>query len=238
MEKTKRKNWIVAGLLVFVLMFGAMFGLAGCDSAPAHEHTWSTDWTTDAANHWHACADCDETKDLAAHMFDDDHDTTCNTCGYVREVGNHAAETDWTSDETGHWHACTLDGCELKFDYAAHTPDEHGFCEVCEGYAGSQLATFPKSHVELGTLEAGTHYFRTVTNMPGRFTVTATNLPIESIKVYALNHYSGWQQIFDGTSFYFSYYSDQVDDVHIYFVITLENQIADSYINLQLEINA
>ena len=32
-------------------------------------HNWETEWTSDATNHWHACADCDEKKDSAAHTF-------------------------------------------------------------------------------------------------------------------------------------------------------------------------
>ena len=34
-------------------------------------HNWETEWTSDATNHWHACADCDEKKDSAAHTFGD-----------------------------------------------------------------------------------------------------------------------------------------------------------------------
>ena len=34
-------------------------------------HNWETEWTSDATNHWHACADCDEKKDTAAHTFGD-----------------------------------------------------------------------------------------------------------------------------------------------------------------------
>ena len=32
-------------------------------------HNWETEWSQDANNHWHACADCDEKKDNAAHTF-------------------------------------------------------------------------------------------------------------------------------------------------------------------------
>ena len=58
---------------------------------PAHEHRYG-DWSTDGTNHWHECtdADCPEQseniKDKAAHIYDDDADTTCNVCGYVRTV--------------------------------------------------------------------------------------------------------------------------------------------------------
>mgnify|MGYP002569793182 CR=1 FL=1 len=58
---------------------------------PAHEHSYG-DWSKDGTNHWHECtdADCPEQsesiKDKAAHIYDDDADTTCNVCGYVRTV--------------------------------------------------------------------------------------------------------------------------------------------------------
>ena len=288
MQKSKRKNIILAGILSFILIFG-MFSLAGCGEPP-HEHNWAESYSHDAEQHWHACTGCDEKFgftahyffdehdaicdtcgyersigdhvaetdwaqngthhwhncqhdgctikfDEANHIYDDDHDTTCGTCGYVRSVGDHGAASAWTSDATGHWHACTHGDCDYKYDFAAHTPDAHGFCSVCGEYAGTKIASFPRTNVELGTLEAGTHYFRVITNFPGTFTVTATNLPIASIEVYEKNHFYGWRQIFDGTSFYFSYYSDRVDDAHIYFVITLETQITDCYINFNFSAN-
>ena len=58
---------------------------------PAHEHRYG-DWSKDGTNHWHECTDaaCPEQsesiKDKAAHIYDDDADTTCNVCGYERTV--------------------------------------------------------------------------------------------------------------------------------------------------------
>ena len=58
---------------------------------PAHEHRYG-DWSKDGTNHWHECTDADcpdqseSIKDKAAHVYDDDADTTCNVCGYVRTV--------------------------------------------------------------------------------------------------------------------------------------------------------
>ena len=58
---------------------------------PAHEHRYG-DWSKDGTNHWHECTDADcpnqseSIKDKAAHVYDDDADTTCNICGYVRTV--------------------------------------------------------------------------------------------------------------------------------------------------------
>lgn len=63
----------------------------------AHVHSWATAWSNNAAGHWHACtaqgctitdyAACGETgAAYAAHIYDNDQDTTCNTCGYTRTV--------------------------------------------------------------------------------------------------------------------------------------------------------
>ena len=58
---------------------------------PAHEHRYG-DWSKDGTNHWHECTDAacpnqsESIKDKAAHIYDDDADTTCDTCGYVRTV--------------------------------------------------------------------------------------------------------------------------------------------------------
>ena len=59
--------------------------------ASVHTHTYGA-WSNDDADHWHECTDAACTdkagsvKDKAAHIYDDDADTTCNVCGYVRTV--------------------------------------------------------------------------------------------------------------------------------------------------------
>ena len=58
---------------------------------PSHEHSYG-DWHKDGTSHWHECTDDDcpnrdeSIKDKAAHVYDDDTDTTCNVCGYERTV--------------------------------------------------------------------------------------------------------------------------------------------------------
>ena len=51
---------------------------------PQHTHSYG-DWQKDETNHWRECA-CGENADSAAHSYDNDADTTCNVCGYVRTV--------------------------------------------------------------------------------------------------------------------------------------------------------
>ena len=114
---------------------------------PAHEHRYG-DWSKDGTNHWHECTDADcpdqseSIKDKAAHVYDDDADTTCNICGYVRTVTPPAHEHrygDWCKDGTNHWHECTDAACpnqsESIKDKAAHIYDDDAdmTCNVC-GY--------------------------------------------------------------------------------------------------------
>ena len=117
-----------------------------------HTHTYSTEWSTDSANHWHECT-CGDKKDLAAHVdANNDHNcdvcdkkmsdhtggtatckekATCTICG--QKYGNLAAhnyKTEWSTDETNHWHECSV--CGDKKDEAAHVDanKDHN-CDVC-----------------------------------------------------------------------------------------------------------
>ena len=121
--------------------------VTGDTTPPAHEHSYG-DWSKDGTNHWHECTDAacpnqsESIKDKAAHIYDDDADTTCNVCGYVRTVTPPAHEHrygDWSKDGTNHWHECTDADCpnqsESIKDKAAHVYDDDAdtTCNVC-GY--------------------------------------------------------------------------------------------------------
>ncbi len=71
--------------VVLVLVLGATVFTA-CESK--HEHGFSEEWTHDETGHWHACTgeNCEEKGEFAAHVYDNDADTTCNVCGYERAV--------------------------------------------------------------------------------------------------------------------------------------------------------
>ncbi len=107
----------------------------------AHTHSYGTEWSTGADEHWHACA-CGDKKDVAAHTFENDCDAACDVCGYTREI-THAYETAWSSDENGHWYAC--EGCGAKKDEAAHTAGPEATeeaaqtCTVCGYVLAEQL---------------------------------------------------------------------------------------------------
>jgi len=134
---------------------------------PAHEHRYG-DWSKDGTNHWHECTDADcpnqseSIKDKAAHVYDDDADTTCNVCGYVRTVTPPAHEHrygDWSKDGTNHWHECTDAACpnrnESITDKAAHDYDDDAdtTCNIC-GYVRTVTPEIvPVSQITLNKAE-------------------------------------------------------------------------------------
>ncbi len=110
-----------------------------------HIHTYSTEWTMDENEHWHAatCAHTTEVKDKAAHTWDGGNVTTqptettkgvktytCTVCGQTKteEVPMlehiHTYSTEWTVDENEHWHAATCAHTTEVQDKAAHSWDE------------------------------------------------------------------------------------------------------------------
>ena len=130
---------------------------------PSHEHNYG-DWSKDGTNHWHECTDDDclnreeSIKDKAAHVYDDDTDTTCNVCGYERTVTPPAHEHsygDWSKDGTSHWHECTDDDCpnreESIKDKAAHVYDNDAdtTCNTC----GYERTVTPPAHEHIVTFD-------------------------------------------------------------------------------------
>ena len=114
-----------------------------------HEHSYSTEWTTDATNHWHVatCKHEDEISDLAAHTYDNACDTTCNDCGYERTVGAHVYDN-----------ACDAD-CNVCTE--TRTPAEHVYDNACDTDCNECGATRTITHDHADTLTAGetTHWY-------------------------------------------------------------------------------
>ena len=117
----------------------------GTGPIPSHTHTYGA-WVSDDTNHWHECTDASCTdkagsiKDKAVHVYDNDADTTCNICGYVRTItpptpSHTHTYGAWVSDDTNHWHECTDASCSSIKDKAVHVYDNDmdDTCNVC-GY--------------------------------------------------------------------------------------------------------
>lgn len=186
------KKRLLTILLSLVAVLCLTFALTACGGnkteCEKNGHSFATEWTSDTTDHWHKCANCNEVSDKAAHVYDNDVDATCNTCGYERAAHTaHTAGTVWENDETNHWHVCTASGCEEKLDTAAHTWNAGEIttpatftrdgvktytCTVCQKTKTETVAmdyidvNFVKSDAEVQTkvrftvAEAGTYYFR------------------------------------------------------------------------------
>ena len=166
--------------------------VTGDTTPPAHEHRYG-DWSKDGTSHWHECTDNDcpnqseSIKDKAAHVYTDDADTTCDTCGYVRTVTPPAHEHrygDWSKDGTNHWHECTDAACpnqsESIKDKAAHvyTDDADTTCNIC-GYVRTVTPEIvPVSKITLNKAE-------TSISVGNSETLTATVAP-ENAAIKAL----------------------------------------------------
>ena len=133
--------------------------------AAPHTHSYGSEWETDANNHWHECtADgCDVTNDAdkngyGEHVYDNDADKTCNTCGYERTVTPPAHEHicgDWQSNRLYHWKVCAT--CGEKVDKARHNYGTDRTCDIC-GYVKPRInnSTTPSQPTDTTTKSADT----------------------------------------------------------------------------------
>ena len=109
---------------------------------PSNHDADTNTWKYDENGHWNPClrAGCEEHLNAAAHTFDNGVVTTeptektegvktytCQVCGYektesVPKLG-HIPSAEWSYDSENHWKECTNEGCNEKFELAAHTFD-------------------------------------------------------------------------------------------------------------------
>lgn len=114
----KRKLFLIALTLIMSTCF--LFAFVGCNKDSQCAHEWqNTSERTDAT--------CTEVGS---------QEQKCTKCGGTQTIelpalGHDFAGT-WTSDENGHWHECTRDGCTVKQDEANHadTNKDHK-CDTC-----------------------------------------------------------------------------------------------------------
>lgn len=99
-----------------------------CGAARTAEHRFSTQWSKNSKGHWYACSACGEQKDFGNHYpgpaATEEKAQICLTCGYTltAKLGHtHKYETKYSSDETGHWYACS--GCEEQKNFEEHSYD-------------------------------------------------------------------------------------------------------------------
>ena len=158
----KKIKWLVPILIVANLLLGVI----GCKDPEIHIHTYSEAWTKDETNHWHAatCGHTTEVSGKAEHSFGDwtitkepteeaegSREKSCTVCGYtVPEVieklaHTHKFATEWTSDETNHWHASTC-GHDVTDSKAEHS-FVNEVCTICEY---SRFVLIPAGSFQMG----------------------------------------------------------------------------------------
>ena len=102
-------------------------------------HDYKSTWSKDGQNHWHECSVCKDKKDVAVHTpgaeATEYNPQTCTACGYVIKPAlghKHNYDVNWTTDEKGHWYACS--GCNEKDSFAEHDfeNDCDTDCSICE----------------------------------------------------------------------------------------------------------
>lgn len=205
MKKTKM---IVALLIALMMSFTVV--LAAC----GHTHKFSKEWSSDAANHWHAatCEHTDEKADLAPHAWG--NDGKCTVCGRsqssaVSGTNNTVWNTDGLlgyEDPKEYTYVDYTSGTQ-SLNWNPHTWEENldstvlgmitvGFYDFVLDITGTAYAIVP----ELATWVPGTHndndlysgqlYEDVTSNYVGRFGVKAGETA-KAFRIY-LNPNATW----------------------------------------------
>ena len=138
----KRKSIITVLAMVLVLALSLSI-FSACNK----KHKYSSEWKFDEKTHWHECTTKKhtDTTEKIPHVFTWTEKTPAGVhtdkvekgvceCGYETErtisgTATHTYGTEWTKDESGHWHESTCGTTApthdaMKKDFAAHTFDE------------------------------------------------------------------------------------------------------------------
>ena len=114
--------------------------LASCNDASEneHTHTYSTEWSSDSASHWHEptcdCTDAEINKQ--SHVIDA-NTGACEICKFTDHT--HTYSEDWTADCTNHWNAADCNHIVAGANLAPHSDENgDGRCDTC-GYVIKDL---------------------------------------------------------------------------------------------------
>ena len=163
----KRKSIIAVLALVLVLALSLSI-FSACNK----KHKYSSEWKFDEKTHWHECTTKKhtDTTEKIPHVFTWTEKTPAGfhtdkvekgvcECGYETErtisgTATHAYGTEWTKDESGHWHESTCGTTApthdvMKKDFAAHTFDEGKVTKPADfGVVGEKKFTCTKCGYE------------------------------------------------------------------------------------------
>lgn len=119
-----------------------------CGATRKTDHSFSTQWSKNASGHWHACTKCGGKDSVQPHVpgpaATETSEQLCLTCDYVmmsRKNHEHDYSNEFSSDEDGHWYACS--GCTMEKDYEEHIYDNacDPECNTC-GYVNQKAHTY------------------------------------------------------------------------------------------------
>lgn len=110
-------------------------------------HKYSDTYKADGESHWKECV-CGERTEIGNHSGGTatcTEQATCEICGEkYGDLKPHSYSTEWSTDETNHWHECTE--CRAKTDEAEHTDGNKDHkCDVCDKVL-SECADTNKDH--------------------------------------------------------------------------------------------
>ena len=137
--------------------------------------------TDDGNRAYWTCTEC-------GNIFSDDAGLNPTTLAEVTvSATGHNWSNDWSSDETGHWHACS--GCDEKVDFEAHTEDS-GTVTVQPTETSTGVMTYYCSvcGYEMRTEEipaTGSNYYPTYPTYPTNPAVSSPSVFTESLAVKA-----------------------------------------------------
>lgn len=97
-----------------------------------HTHTFSTSWSSNNNEHWHAATCGHDVISESGEHIDNNNDKYCDVCNWnMSGAHTHNFSTTWSFDSVQHWHECS---CSAKTDIAVHV-DNNGdnYCDFC-GY--------------------------------------------------------------------------------------------------------
>ena len=91
------------------------------DKVEQGTHTLAETVSAQELQHGHLCSVCGLLPDGKPHTYENDCDTDCADCGFVRTI-THSYSERWEFDAGGHWHTCSI--CGDRLEKTIHTPGD------------------------------------------------------------------------------------------------------------------
>ena len=137
------------------------------------DHTLSDEKVYDESQHWQVCEVCEFAKNYVQHTFENNCDTTCSDCTYVREITHQNdylfEQQDATCTDTGMKAHYQCNICNVYFDLEKNVvleseliipinPEAHGWGNWVTNGDGThtRICTHNEAHKESGECEGGT----------------------------------------------------------------------------------